>query len=305
MIGTRKKMNSIYLPLYGDLATSKITKYISPRISGLEICSINDNQALEEIKEFSIRSDLIVGIHYPLFANRPKGPMLLSSDKTITDSHWRILEDDIKEAAHLNAQYFLIHVPKPVLVNRNIDLQYWRFSDKKDWQFSDQYMHLKSTLCANIEIFFSMLSKLSKKYNIKIYLENDLISTNLDLQNILCSMLEKYNQIKLCLDIGRLHLQAALDVDFSILQFIQLLGKCTRHVHLWNSSKVHNITGGHYPAIKRLDNIPGWADVAEILKAIKCQSDDFSVLLEHHLMLLKPAEAFLYYEYVQFMLEEK
>ncbi len=137
---------------------------------------------------------------------------------------------------------------------------------------------------------------------LQVVLENDAISAVLAKGLLLADLLQRYNKVKVCLDIGRLHLQEMLDPSFDAMEFAELTAPFTYLIHLWDTSFVQNLSGGHYPVLPGLRPSAGWADIKAFIDIIKGYNTNVKVLFEHRSDLVSDAELSECYRWVGQML---
>ncbi|HUW65253.1 MAG TPA: hypothetical protein VMW83_11300 [Spirochaetia bacterium] len=156
---------------------------------------------------------------------------------------------------------------------------------------------------ANICTMFSRLAAIACKYNIRIMIENEPISRLLRDGNLLVDMLTRYDQVKLCLDLGRLHLQEKIDPSFNALKFAETMAPYTCSIHLWNASLNHPPFGGHYPALPELTPADGWADIGALIEIIKESNCAVKVVFEHRSDLISDQDLNRCYGWIAGMLK--
>jgi len=167
-----------------------------------------------------------------------RDPLLIALSADEREKAWENFENEVLFASNKGAAYILTHLPKPVLVNRSMDLSFWRFAGDKEWMFADEYP--LEELTENLNIMFRKLSDMSNRYSIQIFLENDAMSDVLIESKLLIDLLRKNSKVKMCLDIGRLHLQEKIDPLFNAIEFVEKITPFTGHINLWNTSLIGN-----------------------------------------------------------------
>jgi hypothetical protein len=114
-----------------------------------------------------------------------------------------------------NPYCILLHYPKPVILDDNVDWSSWRFYDDTEYYYeseiSYEYFEEKS------RNFFKILSKQGKKYKFTPVLELDGLNRYIYGTDLLENLLDEYPNIKLCLDFGRIHIQECIYDNFIIL----------------------------------------------------------------------------------------
>lgn len=254
---------------------------------GIEVHQMESLDELQILKENIKNRNLKIGIHFPLLKNqwRARDPQYLSKDNRTYEESINYMDSEFARAEEFNPDYILLHYPKPVILDDNVDWSSWRFSDDTEYYYeseiSYEYFEERS------RNFFKALSEQGKKYNFTPVLELDGLNKYVYESNLLEDLLEEYPNIKLCLDFGRIHIQDYTDDNFSGLDIIKKFGKYTHLVHLWNA-KVDET--GHYPALKSLKVEEGWGDMESYFKVLNEVNDNYKVLFEHKSHLISDVE---------------
>lgn len=283
-------MNNFLIGMHGRFDIHKYNRDFRPGFFGVEACMFPGEQEVDELACKAGEDGFSFGVHYPLIKkNTPyRDPFLIAPDAEVRREAWECFENETAYVSGKGAAYILTHFPKPVLVNRSLDLQYWRFAGDKEWMYSDTYP--LELLEENLGAMFKRLSDVSKKYDIQVVLENDAMSTVLTKSSLLVELLERYDKVKVCLDIGRLHLQEKLDTSFNALEFTEMMAPHTYLIHLWNTNPIQNLSGGHYPVLPGQKPSEGWADIEGFIEIIKRFNNNVKVLFEHRSDLVSDEE---------------
>ena len=254
---------------------------------GIEVTQMESLAELQILKENIRNRNLKMGIHFPLLKNqwRARDPQYLSKDSRTYEESINYMDSEFARAEEFNPDYILLHYPKPVILDDNVDWSSWRFNDDTEYYYeseiSYEYFEERS------RNFFNILSEQGKKYNFTPVLELDGLNKYIYETNLLESLLDEYSNIKLCLDFGRIHLQDCMDDNFIGLNIVRKFGKYAHLVHLWNATVSEN---GHYPALKSLKVEDGWGDMEAYFKVLNEVNDNYKVLFEHKSHLISDAE---------------
>lgn len=254
---------------------------------GVEVCQINSLEELQVLKKNLVDRQLNLGIHFPLLKNqwRARDPQYLSKDKKTYVESIKYMQSEFQRAVDFKPDYILLHYPKPVILDDRVDWSSWRFYDNTEFYYESEitFQEFKE----KSKVFFKVLSEQGEKYNFTPVLELDALNKYVYETNILEELLDKYSNINLCLDFGRIHVQECIDDNFDWENVIRRFGKYTYLVHLWNA-KVKGI--GHYPALRSLKPEEGWADMRKYFKTLNEVNDDYKVLFEHNSSLVSDEE---------------
>ena len=294
--------NRFLIGMYGRWDQDKYRRDYRSNFWGVEACMFADRAAAQELVSASKREGFRFGVHFPLIKPDSiyRDPLLMALDLNEREISWRSFEQEVLFSAENGAAYILTHFPKPVLVNRSMDLEYWRFAGEKEWMFADEYP--ESQLTNLLGEMFYRIDMLAESYGIPIFLENDAMCSTLADTDLLSKLFDRYPRVGLCLDIGRLHLQSSIDSRFDGLKFTHKMAPYVRFVHLWNTNPLQNQVGGHYPVLPSQRLEEGWADTGGYLGAICGKRNDFFVLFEHRSDLISEADLERCYEWVRELL---
>ena len=254
---------------------------------GIEVNQMESLGELQILKDNIKSRNLKIGIHFPLLKNQWKSrdPQYLSKDSRTYKESINYMESEFARAEELNPDYILLHYPKPVILDDNVDWTSWRFNDDTEYYYESEisFNYFKE----RSKNFFKILSKQGKKYNFTPVLELDGLNKYVYETNLLEDLLDEYPNIKLCLDFGRIHLQDCIDDNFIGLDIVKKFGRYTHLVHLWNAKIGES---AHYPALKSLNLEDGWGDMESYFKTLNEVNDNYKVLFEHKSHLISDVE---------------
>lgn len=262
---------------------------------GIEVNQMESLDELQILKDNIRDKNLNIGIHFPLLKNqwRARDPQYLSKDNTTYEESIKYMESEFARAEELNPDYILLHYPKPVILDDNVDWSSWRFYDNTEYYYESEMSY--KCFEDKSRNFFKILSEQSKKYKFTPILELDGLNKYIYKTNLLESLLDKYSNIKLCLDFGRIHLQDCIDQKFISQDIIKKFGRYTYLVHLWNAKVDEN---GHYPALKSLKVEDGWGDMKTYFKLLNDENNNYKVLFEHKSHLINDLELEECYQWI-------
>ncbi|MCR2044055.1 hypothetical protein [Anaerosalibacter massiliensis] len=121
-------------------------------------------------------------------------------------------------------------------------------------------------------------------------LELDVLNKYVYGNDLLKTLLEQYPQVKLCLDVGRLHSQDKLDKNFDSFGLTLRFAKYAEVIHLWNVKVTDSLENSHFPVLPNLISEEGWADIEKYLKIIKRENKFRKILFEHRSDLISDEE---------------
>lgn len=262
---------------------------------GIEATQMETLDELQILRDNIRDRKLQIGVHFPLLKNqwRSRDPQYLSKDNITYEESIKYMDNEFERVMEFNPDYILLHYPKPVILDDNVDWSSWRFSDSTEYyhesEISYEFFQEKS------RNFFKILSEQGKKYNFTPVLELDGLNKYIYGTRLLEELLEEYSNIKICLDFGRVHLQDCIDENFKAIDIIKKFGKYTHLVHLWNAKVDSN---GHYPALPSLKVEDGWGDMEAYFKALNEENQSYKVLFEHKSNLITDEELEECYQWI-------
>jgi sugar phosphate isomerase/epimerase len=265
---------------------------------GIEVNQIESLAELQILKDNIRDRNLNIGIHFPLLKNqwRARDPQYLSKDNRTYEESINYMESEFARAEELNPNYILLHYPKPVILDDNVDWSSWRFYDDTEYYYESEisYKYFEE----RSRNFFKILSEQGKKYNFTPVLELDGLNRYIYETNLLQGLLDEYPNIKLCLDFGRIHLQDCIDDNFIGREIVKKFGRYAHLVHLWNVKVDINVENAHYPALKSLKVEDGWGDMESYFKVLNEVNDSYKVLFEHKSHLISDVELEECYQWI-------
>jgi sugar phosphate isomerase/epimerase len=291
-------MRNFLIGLYGGFDYNKFNRDYKKDFFGIEVCMFENEEDINTLIYESKKHDFKFGIHFPLrkSAYRYRDPLFLSMDREESKEAFSIFERELKFYKEINADYVLVHFPKPVILHEKFDFSSWWFSYHNEWTYEKEYPF--DIFKKNCEDMFYRLSQLSQKYDIQIVLEQDAVNKYLYNGDLLEKLLEKYSNLKICLDTGRLHLLEKVDENFDSKMFVRKMAPYTYLLHLWNVNIHNSRQSGHYPILPNLNIEEGWGDIGSYLESVSKVNKDVKILFEHRSDLISDEELEKCYRWV-------
>ncbi len=272
---------------------------------GVEVCQMESEKDIDTLLTVSREEGFGLGIHFPLRAHqwRLRDPQYLSKLVNTKDESFEYMDKEFKYSTKVDPHYILIHYPKPVIIDDNVDWSNWRFADDTEYYYESDYEF--ALFEERSEHFFSWLSAKGKEYDFIPILELDAVNKYIYDTDLLERLLDRYPDVKLCLDIGRIHLQDRIDDGFGGYEFVERFAKHAELVHLWNVQVETNTKNSHYPALPNQDSANGWADIERYMSILTRHNSEFKILFEHRSDLIGDDELASCYQWIQSMLKPK
>ena len=276
-----------------------IRDYIGDEFTGIEFCNFASKVEIEKMLAVARKDKFKIGIHFPF--NRSnytyRDPRLMSLDENEKDIAYKAVEKEVQYAKEINAEYLLIHFPKPMVLDKKLEWEKCRFPNKNET--IDELVYPYELFKMNCFDVFEKLSRLSIKNKMQIVLEIEMLNKYLYKGNLLKELLESYPNIKLCLDSARFHVLSMIDKEFDYKKFIKEMAKYTYLVHLSNIKVTDKIENGHYPVLKRLKCSDGWCNIDDFLQIVSSENKNLKILFEHRSDVITYEELIGCYEWVK------
>nr|WP_207727135.1 sugar phosphate isomerase/epimerase [Anaerosolibacter carboniphilus] len=290
---------------YGKFDYSKFARDFKENFYGIEACLFENENDVEYLVAEAEKGDFNIGIHFPLRfgISRLRDPQFLSLDEEIRSNTFNIMENEfiyIKEK-QVNPKYILFHFPKPVILDETVSWNNWRFADPSEYVFESQYR--LEEFKKNSSFLFQWLSEKGRQYNFMPVLELDALNQYVYETQFIEEQLGLFPNIRICLDLGRLHLQDEIDTKFSAMDIIKKFANFTEIVHLWNVRVNENIDNRHYPALPRLKPEDGWAPIEKYIRQIKLQNKHVKIMFEHRSDLISDKDLDECYSWINDLLK--
>lgn len=286
-----------YIGMHFAFDHEKYAKDYYGRISGIEVCNFTSKDEILAVVELARRDGFQLGIHFPFYKLNYKyrDPLMLSLDENERDNAFSAIEKEMIYAKEINAEYLLMHFPKPMVLSKKDN---WCMARLGDHEFVyDDEISFESFERLTEQAFIK-LDALHKKTGVKVVLEIELINHWIYETDLLDRLLERYNHIKVCLDTARLHVVDKIDSNFSVCDFVARMAKYTSNLHVANIQVNEEIKNGHHPALPTLKSEEGWCEIGPILSSLKNTSCIEHVLFEHRSDNLTKNDLTLCYDWI-------
>lgn len=293
-------MKNFMIGQFGYFDFEKLKRDFREGFYGIEACMLNSQADVLALHDEARKRNFDIGIHFPLragvFASRD--PLFMDLDTAVRKQAFKNIEEELRYISDMGIKpsYILFHYPKPVILSENFDLSRWRFSHRSEFVYETEYPFDK--LSENSEILFRWLSEKSSQYNFIPVLELDAINRYISNSTFLEELLDKYNVIKLCIDLGRLHVQDRIDPQFSAMDILERFAKYAEVIHLWNAKVGDNVLHNHFPLLPGLYPKEGWADVEAYFQIIRSENKNAKLLFEHRSDLITDEELDSCYKWI-------
>jgi hypothetical protein len=293
-------MKNFMIGQFGKFDYEKFNRDYRESFYGIEACLLESEADITNLAKEAITRGFNIGIHFPLRAGIAKwrDPQFLSLNEDIRAEAFKTIENELIfiKQKQIKPKYVLFHYPKPVILDRRVDWRCWRFTDDSEFTFESDYSF--EALIKHSVFLFEWMSEKAVEYDFIPVLEFDGLNKYVYDSQFLEGLLERHSKIKLCLDIGRLHLQDKIDAAFDSFEIIQRFIKYAEIIHLWNVKISSNLENSHYPALPELKPKDGWAAVDAYFKIIKKGNKNVKIMFEHRSELITDDELESCYKWI-------
>lgn len=280
----------------------KYTRDYRKDFFGIEFCNL-DSQQINRILQLKKEKGFEIGIHFPLnrMSYPKRDPLIFSKNQGESELAFEVLEKEIAYAKEINASYLLFHFPKPMIIDSNLNWEKARF---QDYEYIDEAEYSYEIFRQKCFELFGWLNEKRQKYDVDIILEIEIINKYLYRGELLKQLLDKYSEIKLCLDTARLHVLNSIDEEFDIKTFLLDYAPYTELLHISNIQVQEKIMNGHYPALEGLKVQEGWGDIKNMLELISSKNKYLKILFEHRSDLISDTELQQCYDWISKYFDE-
>lgn len=291
-------MQQFMIGQYGDFDAKKYHRDFRKDFAGIEACLFETEEDIQALVNEAEKHGFKLGIHFPFrhTGSAIRDALFLSPDRQEREEAFNSIEQELHYLANIRPSYVLFHYPKPVILDDRVDWSHWRFADKREYLFEssyslDQFIQLSTA-------FFSWLTMQAERYSFIPVLELDALNRYVYELDVLVQLLEQFPKIKLCLDTGRLHLQAMLDPAFSAQAVFKKYARFTHVIHLWNLQYQNGIICNRYPVLPDCRVEDGWAPIEACLNILKAENPNVRILFEHRSELVSDEDLERCYQWV-------
>lgn len=293
-------MENFFIGQHGFFDSVKFNRDYREGIYGVQVCQFKSDNDIYILQSKAKKNNLKIGIHFPLrdgvYPFRDPLFMDLNTDTRLQSYKAIVNELDFIKEKEINPEYILFHYPKPAIIKDDFDFSRWRFDNNSEYALESEYSFEK--FLEYSEELFEWLSDISYKYRFIPVLEFDAINRYISDNAFLEILLKKYSNIKLCLDIGRLHVQDKTDPNFKALDIFRRFTKYAEVIHLWHAKVGDVVEYNHFPLLPNLKPCDGWADVEEYFKVITAENKNVKLVFEHRTDLVSDEELNSCYKWI-------
>jgi sugar phosphate isomerase/epimerase len=277
---------------FGSFDPCKFQKDYREGMYGMEACLMKSTDDISMLLSEVKRKGLELGIHFPLRAGvyASRDPLFLHPDPAVRKRAFCDMESEFEfiRLMGIGPCYVLFHYPKPVIITESFDLSRWRFYHRSEYVYESEYLF--EDLVSYSKSLFEWLSDKAVKYRFTPVLELDAMNGYIAETSFLEGLLSDFGLVKLCLDIGRLHVQDRIDPDFNVTDILKRFMRYTGLLHLSNAKVGNTVEFAHYPLLPCLKPEDGWADVENYFEIIRQEAGAVKLLFEHRSDLVSDAE---------------
>lgn len=274
-------MHSFIIGLYGGFDEKKYERDFRQGFYGIEACLFETEADISRLSAASKERHFQIGIHFPLRkdAARLRDALFLAKEEHVRQDALDYIDRELAAVAEIQPAYMLFHYPKPVILDDRADWSRWNFTDPREYVYESEYG--QEEWAEKTERLFSWLAAKAREYRFTPVLEFDALNRYVYESPFLASLLDRYPEIRLCLDVGRLYVQERTDPFFDAKKVLEMYGKYALTVHLWNMKITDAFEYNHHPALPSCKPEDGWAPIEAYLRIIKRENPRVKIVFEH------------------------
>jgi len=292
-------MAEYFIGMHVEFDEDKYRRDFTGDICGIEFCNFGEQSEIEKLIRKADEDKYKIGVHFPLnkASYKYRDPLVVALDEEERSEAFEAIEKELKFGREIGIEYMLMHFPKPMPLDENLNWELVSFQSSAEWVWQKDYPY--EVFKDNCFEAFKKLSELSYKHGIQIVLEFDFVNKYLYEGDLLKELLQQYSNIKLCLDSARIHVQNKIDKNFDYKKFIKEMAKYTYSLHLSNVKVTDKLEYRHYPPLNTLKAEEHWGDTAEFLRIISEEKKDLKILFEHDSKKISYEELIECYKWVK------
>lgn len=294
-------MNRFIIGQYGGFDEAKYTRDFREDFYGIEACLLKEEQDFTRLLEESVQENFQIGVHFPIREGRYelRDALFLAKDPAVRAQAFESIQQELEFLTPFKPAYILFHYPKPVLLDDRVDWQQWRFADRREYEYESAYA--LEEFKQHTEFLLKWLTEKGRAYSFTPVLEFEGLNRYVYEDDFLEQLLDKYPDIRLCLDTLRLYLQDRIDPYFSAARVLEKYARFAETVHLSNVQILDDLTirNHRYPVLPDHDPKQGWAPIDQYLLQISRANSTFKIVFEHRSDLASDDELDTCYQWVE------
>ncbi|GGA15561.1 hypothetical protein GCM10008018_70390 [Paenibacillus marchantiophytorum] len=294
-------MNRFMIGQYGTLDYHKFHKDFKEGFYGIEACLFGDETDIAKLVKEAREHGFQIGVHFPLRAGLSKfrDALFLASDDAIRSRAYESVKQELVFLAAIKPSYVLFHYPKPVILDDRVDWNHWRFEQSSEFTHESSYG--LDEFKEKSESWFEWISQKGREFTFTPVLELDALNTYIYADTFLEELLDKFSNVKLCVDTARCYLQDRIDPYFDARTIMKKFAKYTEIIHLSNVKMTANNTveKSRIPVMPHQDPNEGWAPIEEYLHILTHENKQVKIMFEHRSDLVNEEELLACYSWVE------
>lgn len=272
-------MKKYYIGIHDGLDHKKIKRDLKAHFHGMEVCNLQSEEEWEKLQRIAKEKAVTLGVHFPRLKSdfHMRDPWINHPRDVLNHEGLQAIEKTLLTLKDLEDSYLLVHFPKPLVLDQQLD---WSLARLPDDGYIDSKTMTKTQFHQACHQAMSKLNALSEKHGIPIVLEVELMHHWLYEGDFLLNALARYRRLSLCADSARMHVMDHIDKRFRMIPFLRRHAAYISNVHLSNLHIGKGITDAHHPPLQALNTQEGWCDIEAFIKALNSRYPH-RVLYEH------------------------
>ncbi|OME89667.1 sugar phosphate isomerase/epimerase [Paenibacillus sp. FSL W8-0187] len=269
-------------------------------ISGMEICSFPNREALLQVSDYCCSQRIAFGVHAPILGDAGfRLPQVNAPESGDFQEALEQISAEVQLASSVGADYMLFHYPfYPVF--QEPFTPYPRLPDPAH-RYS--YNQLSKTKFREIsKRLFEFLCELQLRYGQRIVLEHDFFG---DYEDVFVDSFHAYPEIGFVLDTARLDITRRAFHGFDPYHFLDRMASQVYLVHYSNVFYDEDKFTHHLPVLPEQDHDVNYGDAYAYLRYLAERNSRFHVTFEHKASLITQQQLHQIYSRTALTLEEQ
>ncbi|WP_456287831.1 sugar phosphate isomerase/epimerase [Paenibacillus sp. AK002] len=290
----------LQIGMWDQFTEDRWERLAGKHISGMEICSFPNREALVEVSDFCSNQRIAFGVHAPIL--REAGyrlPQVNAPEPEVFREALEQISAEVQLASSVGADYMLFHYPfYPVF--QEPFTPYPRLPGPEDRYNYNQLS--KERFREMSKRLFEFLCELQLRYGQRIVLEHDFFG---DYGDVLIDSFHAYPDIGFVLDTARLDIARRAFQGFDPYPFLDRMASRIYLGHYSNVLYENDKFTHHLPVLPEHDHDAEYGEAYAYLQYVAARNSRFHVTFEHNASLITRQQLQQIYDRTAFMLQEQ
>ncbi|ACX66551.1 sugar phosphate isomerase/epimerase family protein [Paenibacillus sp. Y412MC10] len=290
----------LQIGMWDQFTEERWERLADKHISGMEICSFPNREALVEVSDFCRNRRIAFGVHAPIL--REAGyrlPQVNAPEPEVFRKALEQISAEVRLASSIGADYMLFHYPFYPIFQEPFT-PYPRLPSPEERYSYNQLG--KERFREMSKRLFEFLCELQLRYGQRIVLEHDFFG---DYGDVLIDSFYAYPDIGFVLDTARLDIARRAFQGFDPYPFLDRMASRIYLVHYSNVWYEKDKFTHHLPVLPEHDHDSNYGEAYAYLQYVAARNSRFHVTFEHNASLITRQQLQQIYDQTAFMLQEQ